>query len=92
MKDQSVICLVSLGARCTSAPTAPLIGSYPIYNHQKQRRQQRNGREREQKRGGWEGEWGEKERTTKTEENKIHCQFHRIWHVLLFFFSVLTAK
>lgn len=47
MKDQSVICAVSPGY--ASAPTAPLIGLYPIYNHQRQRRGHRNGCEREQK-------------------------------------------
>lgn len=50
MKDQSVICVVSPGcARAPTALAAPLIGSYPIYNYQRQRSWQRNGCEREQK-------------------------------------------
>lgn len=55
MKDQSVICAVSPG--CVRAPTAPLIGLYPIYNHQRHRRGATNGCEREQK-----GRLGESEK------------------------------
>lgn len=56
------ICIASPGY--TRAPTAPLIGLYPIYNYQRQRRRSRNGCERETK-----GRLGE----SKKKKNQKSC-------------------
>lgn len=71
------ICIASPGY--TRAPTAPLIGLYPIYNYQRQRRRSRNGCERETK-----GRLGESKK--KKESKVMYCW--RNWYI---FFKDIVA-